>query len=438
MESDTGDTNKNNLKPFEKLESEVRGYCRSFPVIFTSAKGAKLRDEEGNEYIDFLSGAGTLNYGHNNPILKRELLEYIERDGLVHGLDMATQAKKKFLQSFQEYILEPRDMEYKMQFVGPTGTNAVEAALKLARNCTGRRNIVSFTNGFHGVTLGSVAATGNSHFRDACGTPLCGTAFLPYDGYMGEGVDTTEYLDKVLTDPSSGIDHPAAVLVETVQGEGGVNVASIEWLQALEKVCRRHDILLIIDDIQVGCGRTGTFFSFETAGISPDIITLSKSLSGYGLPFALTLMKPELDQWEPGQHNGTFRGHNLAFVTAEKAIETYWKDTIFSRDVRRKGEYIRSRLDDIVKNDVEGYFTARGRGMIQGLVCENGELADKITSEAFKKGLIIETSGPEDEVIKCLCPLTITDEEMEKAMDILTESVEEVVASISSSVSDHR
>lgn len=417
-----------------EFESEVRGYVRSFPVVFTRGTGATLETDKGEKYLDFLAGAGTLNYGHNNPLFKERLLEYIEKDGVVHGLDMATSAKVAFIEAFEEKILRPRGLEYKFQFTGPTGTNAVEAALKLARNITGRTNVISFSNGFHGVTLGSVAQTGNSHFRDAVGQPLSGATFLPYDGYMGEEVDTTEYLDKVLTDKSSGVDHPAAVIVETVQGEGGVNVADAEWLRNLQQVCRKHGILFIADDIQVGCGRTGDFFSFEEAGIYPDIVTLSKSLSGYGLPFALVLMKPELDQWEPGQHNGTFRGHNLAFVTARAAIEEYWSDSEFSREVKEKGAYIRRRLDRIVDNDGDGYLSVRGRGMIQGLVCETGDMASKISQEAFKRGLIIETSGSESHVVKVLCPLTITMEELTRGMDILEESVNVVTAAASAAV----
>ncbi|MCC5876437.1 MAG: diaminobutyrate--2-oxoglutarate transaminase [Candidatus Sumerlaeia bacterium] len=417
-----------------ELESEVRGYVRSFPVVFTRGKGATLETEKGDKYIDFLAGAGTLNYGHNNPLFKERLLEYIEKDGVVHGLDMATSAKVAFLEAFDEKILRPRGLEYKFQFTGPTGTNAVEAAFKLARNITGRTNIISFSNGFHGVTLGSVAATGNSHFRDATGIPNNGSTFIPYDGYLGEDFDTTEYLEKVLSDNSSGVDLPAAVIVETVQGEGGVNVADAEWLRNLQDVCRKHKILLIVDDIQVGCGRTGDFFSFEEAGIYPDIVTLSKSLSGYGLPFALVLMKPELDIWKPGQHNGTFRGHNLAFVTARAAIEEYWVDNSFSKEIKEKGAYIRKRLEQIVENDGDGYLSTRGRGMIQGLVCETGEMASQISQASFKRGLIIETSGSEGEVVKCLCPLTIEQDELETAMDILENAVQDVLSQTTSSI----
>jgi diaminobutyrate-2-oxoglutarate transaminase len=304
----------------------------------------------------------------------------------------------------------------------------VEAAMKIARNVTGQQNIVTFTNGFHGVSLGSLAATGNSHHRDAAGVSLTGTHRMPYDGYLGDNIDTTEYLDKVLSDSSSGINSPAAVIVETVQGEGGINVASIEWLQNLQTVCRKHKILLIVDDIQAGCGRTGDYFSFEEAGIEPDIITLSKSLGGYGLPFAVVLMKPELDQWKPGEHNGTFRGNNLAFVTARMAIEQYWKNDDFSKEIKRKGQYVTDRLNKIVSLYGEGNFTAKGRGMFQGISCVNGEIAGKITHSAFKKGLIIETSGADDEVVKFFCPLIISDESLKKGIDIVELAVKEVCA----------
>jgi diaminobutyrate-2-oxoglutarate transaminase len=421
----------NKCKTTDRLESNVRSYCRNFPMVFTKARGAILEDTTGTQFIDFLAGAGTLNYGHNNPVLKKKLLEYIQSDGIAHGLDLATEAKQNFMETFESLIMHPRNMEYKLQFTGPTGTNAVEAALKIARKVTGRQTIVAFTNGFHGVTLGSVAATGNSHYRDGCGIQPQGTVFMPYDGYMGECIDTTEFLDKMLTDGGSGLDHPAAVIVETVQGEGGINVASFEWLRSLERICNKHDLLLIVDDIQMGCGRTGTFFSFEEAGISPDIITLSKSLSGYGLPFSLVWLKPELDQWKPGEHNGTFRGNNLAFITATATLEQYWRDDRFSREVKRKGQIVRNRLEEIVSEDPRGILSVRGRGMIQALDCKVGELANKITSAAFEKGLILETSGSRGHVVKCLIPLTITDEQLNRGLDILQESIIEVLGTIS-------
>ena len=416
------------MQVFDQLESNVRSYCRSFPVVFTKAQGATLTDEDGREYIDFLSGAGTLNYGHNDPVLKKELLAYIEADGLVHGLDMATEAKRAFLETLDKLILKPRRMNYKVQFTGPTGANAVEAALKIARNVTGRHNVVSFTNGFHGVTLGAVSATANSHYRDATGLPPLGVSFLPYDGYLGDEVDTTDYLAQVFEDGSSGVDHPAAVIVETVQGEGGLNAASFGWLRKLERICRKHEVLLIVDDIQAGCGRTGSFFSFEQAGIKPDIVTMSKSLSGYGLPFSLVLLRPELDTWAPGEHNGTFRGHNLAFVTARKAIEEYWRNGELAPKVARKSRLMRLKLEQMAAADEQGTLSVRGRGMMIGLDCVDGRLAAQITERAFEKGLVIETSGSDGQVVKCLCPLTISDEQLTAGLRILQECVERTLA----------
>jgi diaminobutyrate-2-oxoglutarate transaminase len=411
------------MKIFDEIESEVQSYARNFPRVFDKAQGELIYDEDGNQYLDFLAGAGSLNYGHNNPKLKEKLLEYVTRDGISHSLDLHTEAKRLFLETFQGKILKPRDLDYMVMFTGPTGTNSVEAALKAARNYTGRTNVISFTNGFHGVSMGSLACTGNSHHRGAAGVTLSGSSRMPYDGYMGDDLNTIEYMDKMLSDSSSGIDKPAAAIVECIQGEGGINACSAEWLRALEKVCRKHEMLLIVDDIQAGNGRSGNFFSFEEAGIKPDIVTLSKSLSGYGLPFALVLIKPEYDQWKPGEHNGTFRGNNMAFVTAKAAIDTYWSDDTFEKEVQRKGHYIEERLTSIVEQYGEGNFTTRGRGMFQGINCVNGDLAGQITHAAYRQGLIIETSGADDQVIKLLCPLIISDENLKKGIDILEDAV---------------
>ena len=413
---------------FDQLESEVQSYARSFPVTFDKALGAKLYDTEGKEYIDFLAGAGSLNYGHNDPDMRDALVEYIHSGGITHGLDMHTRAKEKFLTAFEDIILKPRDMDYVLQFTGPTGTNAVEAAMKLARKVTGRSNIISFTNGFHGVSMGALAATGNQHHRGAAGVDMVGTTPMPYDGYLGHNVDSTKYLDKALGDPSSGVDHPAAVIVECVQGEGGLTAASMEWLQNLEKVCRKHDVLLIVDDIQAGCGRTGTFFSFEPAGIKPDIVTLSKSLSGFGLPFAVTLIDRKLDTWKPGEHNGTFRGNNHAFITATAALEKFWKDDKFAESVRKKGEMLREGFEAIQSKHGSHVVELRGRGMMRGIVVTSGELADEIVAESFKRGLVIETSGAHDEVVKCLASLTITEDELKRALDILGQAFDAAIA----------
>lgn len=413
---------------FDVMESSVQTYARSFPVVFNEARGVWLHDQSGKRYLDFLAGAGTLNYGHNHPILKEALIEYIQQDGIAHGLDMHTSAKASFLTALQQIILKPRGLDHVAQFTGPTGTNAVEAAMKLARKVTGRSNIVAFTNGFHGVSLGALAATGNQHHRGGAGTSMADISRLPYDGYPGAGEDSLLLFETMLNDNSSGLDKPAAVLFEVVQGEGGLNASSVAWLQRLEKICRAHDILLIADDIQAGCGRTGTFFSFEPAGIKPDIITLSKSLSGMGLPFALVLLRPELDQWSPGEHNGTFRGNNHAFITARKALETFWQDDSFAADVRAKGELVTKRLQAMADRFPQLFDKVKGRGLMQGIACRDGDIADVITSKCFERGLIIETAGPNDEVVKCLCPLIITEAELTQGLDWLEDAIVETAS----------
>ncbi|WP_280545858.1 MULTISPECIES: diaminobutyrate--2-oxoglutarate transaminase [unclassified Halomonas] len=415
----------------ERMESDVRTYSRSFPVVFTKAQNARLTVENGREYIDFLAGAGTLNYGHNNPHIKQALLDYLAEDNIIHGLDFWTAAKRDYLEALEEVILKPRGLDYKVQFPGPTGTNAVEAAIRLARHAKGRYNIVSFTNGFHGVTMGALAATGNRKFREATGgVPTQGASFIPFDGYLGEGTDTLDYFEKLLGDKSGGLDIPAGVIVETVQGEGGINVAGLDWLKRLEGICRAHDILLIVDDIQAGCGRTGKFFSFEHADVVPDIVTNSKSLSGLGLPFSQVLMRPELDVWKPGQYNGTFRGFALAFTTAAAALRQYWSDDALEQDVARKGEVVAKRFQKIagMLRELGIEASERGRGLMRGIDVGSGEIADKITHKAFENGLVIETSGQDGEVVKCLCPLTITDEELEKGLDILETSTKQALS----------
>ncbi|MBI1197058.1 MAG: diaminobutyrate--2-oxoglutarate transaminase [Phenylobacterium sp.] len=408
---------------FERLESRVRSYSRSFPAVFERGRGSHLYDAKGRAWIDFLSGCSTLNYGHNHPVLKQRLVDYILGDGVTHSLDMHSRAKAEFLEAFERVILRPRGLYYRAQFTGPTGANAIEAALKLARKATGRTNVIAFTNGFHGVTLGALAATGNQHHRGAAGVSLEGVTRAAYDSYFGPDVDTAAQLDQQLSDPSGGIDPPAAIVVETVQGEGGLNVASAEWLRAIEAVARKHGALFIVDDIQAGCGRTGSFFSFEGMGISPDIVTMAKSLSGLGLPMALTLIRPERDIWTPGEHNGTFRGNCHAFVTARAAIETFWGDGAFEADVRRKGERLAARLEEIAARYPDVVVGVKGRGMMRGIDVGGGEVSSRIVSAAFERGLIIETSGAHDQIVKVLAPLTIDDADLERGLDILSNAV---------------
>lgn len=412
---------------FESLESEVRSYCRGWPAVFQKASGSHLYDEEGREFLDFFAGAGTLNYGHNHPMLKEKLLSYLADDNIVHGLDMHTVAKRAFLETFAEVILAPRGLDYRVQFPGPAGASAVEAALKLARKYTGRETVVSFTNAFHGMSLGALSVTGSSMKRNGAGVPLGHTVPMPYDNYLDGRTPDFLLFERLLGDSGSGLDVPAAVIVETVQGEGGLNAATPEWLRGLAGLCERHEILLIVDDVQMGCGRTGPFFSFEQAGIVPDIVCLSKSLSGYGLPFAVTLLKPELDVWEPGEHNGTFRGPNPAFVTATAALD-FWTGTDLEKETLAKGEQVEEALGRIAAAHPDAVTGVRGRGLARGIAFADAEVAPAACAQAFERRLLMETSGPEGEVVKLLPPLTVTAEELEQGLDILAVSVDAALA----------
>ena len=413
------------LSTYERMESQVRSYSRNAPRQFVRAEGPWMYDSQGGRYLDFLSGCSTLNYGHNHPILKQALLDYIAADGPAHTLDFHTEAKEAFLREFENTILKPRNLDYRIMFTGPTGTNAVEAALKLARKVTGREMVIAFTNGFHGMTLGSLACTGNAGKRDGAGVPLSHTSHEPYDGYFGPDVNTADLLEQRLADPSSGLDAPAAILVEVVQGEGGLNAASGAWLRQVAAIAGKHRALLIVDDIQAGCGRTGDFFGFEAAGVKPDIVTMAKSLSGLGLPFALTMFKPRHDIWSPGEHNGTFRGNNHAFVTATAALKHFWRTGAFEQDVKRRGDYLGRRLDAMA---ADHGLSTRGRGMMRGLDMGSGQSAARVTQACFDAGLIIETSGGHDEIVKVLAPLTIDDDVLAAGLDILEQSVRAAMA----------
>jgi diaminobutyrate-2-oxoglutarate transaminase len=408
---------------FEAHESAVRSYCRLWPTVFDRAVGSWLYDRDGHPYLDFFAGAGALNYGHNNPALKQALLDYLARDGVVHSLDMHTAAKADFLAEFHQLILQPRQLDYRVQFPGPAGTNAVEAALKLARKATGRTEVIAFTNAFHGATLGALAVTGNNFHRSAAGVPLPHVIRAPFASCITSdvaGLPTTEPLPQL---SKVNPDEVAAVILETVQGEGGINVAPLNWLRQLGAFCRHHGIVLIVDDIQMGCGRTGPFFSFEPAGIAPDIVCLSKSLSGYGLPLAVTLIRPELDLWKPGEHNGTFRGLNPAFVTAVAALRHYWSDKALETTTMAKGGQLAVGLARIAQSVPGTSIQTRGRGLAQALAFQDGELARKVSAAAFERGLLVETAGPDDEVIKLLPPLTASEAEIVEGLSLLADAV---------------
>ncbi|MFD6517056.1 diaminobutyrate--2-oxoglutarate transaminase [Rhodococcus sp. NPDC060176] len=398
------------------IESQVRSYSRSWPVIFDQAEGCWISDDQGNQYLDFFAGAGALNYGHNNPTLKGALLDYLCNGSITHSLDMNTVAKNSLLECFGKHILEPRSLDYRVQFTSPTGSSAVEAALELARKVTGRKIVLGFENAFHGMTLGSMAVSDNRISRSAHGS-------APDRGFPlvhGE-------LDQIEEIFSSRTNRPAAVIVETVQGEGGVNIARDGWLNEVRALCTKYGVLLIVDDVQVGCGRTGPFFSFEGVdGVVPDIVCLSKSIGGFGLPLALTLIRRDLDIWRPGEHSGTFRGNNLAFVTAAAAIETYWADGNLETETIKKGNFVRQELARVVGEYSDLSLAVRGVGLINGLVFSSAVQARAVCKAAFEVGLLLESAGRNGEVVKLMPPLTITNAEVARGLALLREAIASV------------
>jgi diaminobutyrate-2-oxoglutarate transaminase len=420
------------MRVFEQRESAVRAYGRVYPVVFDKASNARQRDEAGKEYIDFFAGAGVLNFGHNNERMTQAVIDYLQSNGVLHSLDMMTTVKRRFMEQFEKVILKPRDMEHKMQFTGPTGSNAVEAAMKLARRVTARQDIVAFTRGFHGMTLGSLAATANRYFRGAAGVPLNHVTHYPFGCNKlcmgcesGCGLENIEHMRSLYRDTSSGVTPPAAFLLETIQAEGGVNVASREWLQAVASMAKEVGALLIVDDIQVGMGRTGSFFSFDDMEIEPDIICLAKGLGGMGLPIAMNLNKPALDEyWSPGEHTGTFRGQSLSFVAGTEALSYFEDDTLMTQ-VSEKGQTISDALTPL--EEAYEQVQIRGKGMIFGLDVTTGERAKAIVEGCFEAGLLIASSGTGGRVIKLIPPLTIPDSDLQAGLETLVTVTQKVM-----------
>lgn len=414
------DNSPNDVSAFEQHESEVRLYSRKFPVVFTRGRGAWLHSEDGRDFLDFFCGASALNYGHNPPALKERLQSYVAQDGLIHGLDLYTAAKRDFLSALRRRVLDPHRLPHKVQFCGPTGTDAVEAALKVARKATGRRTVVAFAGAFHGMSRGSLSVTGSLRARAAGGVDLHDVLFVPYENGPGGPFDSIGYLERLLADPAGGVETPAAVIVEPVQVDGGVYPASADWLRRLRALTERLGMLLIFDDIQAGIGRSGDFFSFSHSGVVPDLITLSKSLSGYGLPLSVLLIAPGLDVWEPGGHTGTFRGNQLAFVTGAAALET-WAQPEFTERLATNSETLQTTLRRFGTHRPD--LAVRGRGMLVGIDVGDSGRAERIQKSCFDNGLILELCGREDQVVKLMPPLNIDPDDLRKGIAVVEAAV---------------
>lgn len=408
---------------FEKYESEVRSYCRKFPTVFTKAKGAYFYDENGEKYLDFFCGAGAVNYGHNNESIKSKVIDYLMNDGVIHTLDMYTVAKREFIECIENKLLKARNMDYKIMFPGPTGTNAVEAALKLARKVKKRNTVWGLMGAFHGMTLGALSLTTDTESRTGAGVNLESDVLHIPAPYMFPELDVVKYMQTLLDDDHSAAEKPAALIIETVQAEGGIQVFSVEFLQRVSEFCKKNDILIIVDDIQVGCARTGTFMSFERANIQPDIFVMSKSIGGMGFPLAITLFKPELDVWAPGEHNGTFRGNQIALVAAKAAIE-YMLDNKVEEQVQRKAKIV----DKFMKEEImplDSRLSYRGIGLIWGI--DFGKMEEnfcaKMQKKCFENKLIIESAGRKNSVIKLMPTLVIDDADLIKGLEIIRDSI---------------
>jgi diaminobutyrate-2-oxoglutarate transaminase len=428
----------------ERWESNARVYPRHFPIAIAEAGGSFVRDLDGNVFIDFLTGAGALPLGHNHP----ELVEVvIEQLGLFsHGLDFPTPAKDAFTEAQLAMLPPGMRNRVKVHFCGPTGANAVEAAVKLCKTATGRGDVVSFQGGFHGTTHAAMALSGPVSTKAPVHNGVPGIHIFPYSSCNRCPVDLTiqtcsincvYYLEQALRDPNGGIPLPAAVVLEMVQGEGGVVPARPEFVHRVRALTHALDIPLVVDEVQTGCGRTGTWFAFEQYDIEPDVIIASKALSGIGAPVAIILYDERLDTWAPGAHTGTFRGNQLAFAAGVETIRIFRRDDVLG-NVRRRGEQVTRALEGMC--DHPWVREVRGRGLMWGIELADprdgrpaGELAAEVQAAALRRGLIVELGGRLDCVVRMLPPLNVTAEVIDTACAILVDAVEECCPSASSS-----
>ncbi|UYQ77500.1 diaminobutyrate--2-oxoglutarate transaminase [Glutamicibacter sp. JL.03c] len=420
MNTQTTDTLKSSdVRIFERIETECRAYCRDLPVVFEKGSGSYAISTDGTRYLDFFSGAGALNYGHNHPKMIEAAMNYIAEGNILHGLDMFTTAKRELLEEIERTLLTPKNWDYKIQFTGPTGTDANEAALKLARLVTSRREIVAFRGSYHGMSIGSLSVSGSRKLRQA-GEPLLNeVTFVPYEFGPNGKFDSIEYLNQHFGDSSGGNELPAAVIVEGVQIQAGVYAASSEWLRQLQKWTKANGVLLIVDEVQTGCGRTGEFFSFENSGIVPDIITVAKSIGGLGLPMAMVFLRRGIDAWKPGEHTGTFRGNQLAFVAGRVALQ-FWRDEAFLQLVNDNAETFASAMESMSSSTQ--ILETRYKGLIGGIDFGVGETAkaQEFQRRAQEEHIIVERCGREGEVVKLMPPINTPNDVLIQGLEKLS------------------
>lgn len=441
-------TNQYYITRQDSTESNARSYPRKFPFALAKAKGSWVQDVEGNQYLDFLCGAGTLALGHNYPEINQAMIDLLAGDFPLHTLDLTTAVKDEFVHTLLSLLPSPLRENAKIQFCSPSGTDATDAALKLCKTATGRSSIIAFQGGYHGMGHGALACTGNLSAKSKINGLMPEVQFmpLPYSyrcpfGLGGEkGLDAAcAFFERTLKDPESGVKKPAAVIIEPVLGEGGVIPVPFKFMQTIRRVTEELDIPMIVDEIQCGIGRTGKFYAFEYSGIVPDVILSSKAVGG-SQPLAVVIYNKKLDVWTPGAHAGTFRGNQLAMKAGTILIKKV-SEPDFLSDVKRKGQIIIDRLTAL-KNRVSIIGDVRGLGLmigvefidpnggkdIMGKFLPSGEIASKVQKLCFENHFIMEKGGRNGSVMRCLCALNVTNEEISKAMEIFEKCVIEVDA----------
>lgn len=442
-------TNEHYLTRQNEMESNVRSYPRKLPLAIAKAQGCWVTDVEGNEYLDCLAGAGTLALGHNHPTIIKSIQDTLASGLPLHTLDITTPLKDAFSEALLAYFPGGKD-EYRLQFCGPTGADATEAAVKLAKTFTGRGNVISFSGGYHGMTQGSLALTGNLGAKNAVPNLMPGVQFLPYPheyrcplGLGGEaGVDAlTYYFENFIEDVESGVVKPAAVILEAIQGEGGVVVGPTKWLRKIREVTEKHGILMIADEVQAGFCRSGKMFAFQHAGIEPDIVVMSKAVGG-SLPLAVLAIKKKFDAWQPAGHTGTFRGNQLAMATGYASLRIM-REQDLAGNAQARGDFIRSELNRLAQ-EFPCIGNVRGRGLMIGIeivderrpadrmgsLPADAVLAAEIQKACFNNKLLLERGGRNGTVVRLLAPLIITQQECEELIKRFRQSVADALESV--------
>ncbi|MQR97310.1 aspartate aminotransferase family protein [Fictibacillus phosphorivorans] len=435
--------NEKYLKQQEKRESNARSYPRRIPIAIEEAEGIYVKDADGKTYIDCLAGAGTLALGHNHPVVIDAIEKVLHDKRPLHTLDLTTPVKEEFVSEVFDSLPPEFAKRAKIQFCGPTGGDAIEAAIKLVKTATGRRSILSFQGGYHGATHGTMALSGNLGPKQNVQGLMPDVHFMPYPyeyrcpfGIGGEDTwkISANYIENLLYDPESGILPPAAMILEVVQGEGGSIPAPVEWLREIRRITKERNIPLIIDEVQTGIGRTGELFAFQHAGIVPDVVVLSKAIGG-SLPLSVVIYDRELDKWGPGAHIGTFRGNQMA-MAAGTATLRHIRQNNLSQHAVELGEKLMLELS-ILQNEIPEIGDVRGRGLmvgaeivnpriptgLKGTYAANPELASRIQRECFNRGLILEVGGRHGSVVRFLPPLIITEEQLDEVIAIFTDAV---------------